>query len=165
MRNKKENKAKPKTPQESAVEMRELVMPHQANPQNTIFGGVLMSWIDMAAAMVASRHSNQAVVTAHIESIDFKTPVKVGHHVLILACMNFVGKTSMEIGVKVICENPLTGASAVATTAYLTFVALDEFGRPSPVPPLKLVTTDDVRRFENAEKRTRFRKELKNNLK
>lgn len=154
-----------KTPQQSEVEMREMVMPHHANPQNTIFGGVVMSWIDMAAAMVAGRHSNRPVVTAHIDSIDFKAPIKVGHHIHILASLNFVGKTSMEVGVKVLSENPLTGSIRIATTAYLTFVALDEYGNPTAVPPLKLVTEDDKRRFENAQKRVQFRKELRLNLK
>lgn len=154
-----------KTSKESAVEMREMVMPHQANPQNTIFGGVVMSWIDMAAAMVATRHSQRPVVTAHIDSIDFKAPVKVGYHLHILASLNFVGKTSMEIGVKVLSENPVNGTSSVATTAYLTFVALDEFGRPTPVPGLKLLTDDDRRRFENGKKRVEFRKKLRLKLK
>jgi acyl-CoA hydrolase len=153
-----------KSVQESQVEMRELVMPHQANPQGTIFGGVVMSWIDMAAAMVATRHSSKPVVTVHIDSISFKAPIKVGHHVLILASLNFVGNTSMEIGVKVISENPILGTREVTTTAYLTFVALDEFSRPTLVPLLNLISSEDKRRNENAKKRLQLRHDLKNKL-
>ncbi len=95
------NNNSPKTVSESSVLMRYLVMPNHTNPQNSIFGGVVMSWIDMAAAMVAERHSNRPVVTVHVDDISFKAPIKIGDHVLIKASLNYVGKTSMLIGVKV----------------------------------------------------------------
>ena len=117
-----------KTPSDSAVEMREMVMPHHTNPQNTVFGGTVMSWMDIAAAMVAARHANRPVVTVHISDIDFIAPVKMGHHVHIQASLNYVGKSSMIVGVKVTSENPMTGERRKTTKAYLTFVALDDLG-------------------------------------
>jgi acyl-CoA hydrolase len=153
-----------KTPSESAVEMREMVMPNHTNPQNTVFGGTVMSWIDIAAAMVAARHCGRPVVTAHIDDIDFIAPIKMGYHVLIQASMNYVGKTSMIIGVKVTSENPYTGEVRTTTKAYLTFVALDDLGKPVEVPPLKPETEDEIRRFENAQKRVQMKKEVRKTL-
>ena len=153
-----------KTPSETSVEMREMVMPHHTNPQNTVFGGTVMSWIDIAAAMVSARHCGKPVVTAHIDDIDFIAPIKVGYHVLIQASLNYVGKTSMIVGVKVTSENPYTGEFRTTTKAYLTFVALDDLGRPVAVPALKPETTDEVRRFENAMKRVAAKKEMRKGL-
>jgi acyl-CoA hydrolase len=155
---------KAKSPSESSIEMREMVMPHHTNPQGTVFGGTVMSWIDIAAAMVAARHCHRPVVTAHISDIDFIAPVKMGYHVHILASMNYAGATSMVIGVKVVSENPLTGERRTTTKAYLTFVALDEFGKPTPVPSLKAETEDEIRRYENAKERAQARKSLKSKL-
>jgi len=138
---------------DSAVEMRYLVMPNNTNPQNSIFGGVVMSWIDMAAAMVAERHSNRPVVTVHIGDISFKAPIKIGDHVLIKASLNYVGKTSMLVGVKVIAENPFTGITRHTTTAYLTFVALDDIGKPIEVNPLIVESEEEKRRYTEAKKR------------
>jgi acyl-CoA hydrolase len=153
-----------KSPSESSVEMREMVMPNHANPQNTVFGGTVMSWIDMAAAMVAARHCGRPVVTAHIADIDFVAPIKMGYHVLIKASLNYVGRTSMIVGVKVISENPYTGESRTTTKAYLTFVALDDLGRPIQVPELKPETEDEIRRFENAKKRVAMKKSVRDSL-
>lgn len=150
-----------KTPSESSIEMRELVMPNHTNPQNTVFGGTVMSWIDIAAAMVAARHCGRPVVTAHIDDIDFIAPIKMGYHVLIQASLNYVGRTSMIVGVKVTSENPYTGESRTTTKAYLTFVALDDIGRPVEVPPLQPETDDEVRRFENAKKRVQMKKDIR----
>jgi acyl-CoA hydrolase len=138
---------------ESAVEMRYLVMPNDTNPQNSIFGGVVMSWIDMAAAMVAERHSNRPVVTVHVDDISFKAPIKIGDHVLIKASLNYVGKTSMLVGVKVVAENPFTGITRHTTTAYLTFVALDDIGRPIEVCKLISESEDEKRRLIDGQKR------------
>ncbi len=153
-----------KTPSESSVEMREMVMPHHTNPQNTVFGGTVMSWIDIAAAMVAARHCGRPVVTAHIDDIDFIAPIKVGYHVLIQASLNYVGKTSMIVGVKVTSENPYTGESRTTTKAYLTFVALDDLGKPVIVPTLDPKTEDEKRRFENAKKRVAMKKSVREAL-
>ena len=153
-----------KTPQETAVEMREMVMPHHTNAHSTIFGGQVMSWIDIAAAMTAQKHCQRPVVTVQIDSISFKAPIKIGYHVIIQAMVNYVGNTSMEIGVRVTSENPMTGDTRVTTRAYLTFVALDEFGKPIKVPELDPQTEDDKRRFQNAKKRVEARRALKAQL-
>ncbi len=153
-----------KTPSESAVEMRELVMPNHTNPQNTVFGGTVMSWIDIAAAMVAARHCGRPVVTAHIDDIDFIAPIKMGYHVLIQASLNYVGRTSMIVGVKVTSENPYTGECRTTTKAYLTFVALDDLGRPIVVPELKPESEDEIRRFDNAKKRVAMKKTVRETL-
>lgn len=147
---------------DSAVEMRYLVMPNDTNPQNSIFGGVVMSWIDMAAAMVAERHSNRPVVTVHVGDISFKAPIKIGDHVLIKASINYIGKTSMLVGVKVLAENPFTGITRHTTTAYLTFVALDDIGKPIQVGQIEPITPDEKRRFIEGEKRI---EEMKKKLK
>jgi acyl-CoA hydrolase len=153
-----------KTPSETSVEMREMVMPHHTNPQNTVFGGTVMSWIDIAAAMVAARHCGKPVVTVHIDDIDFIAPIKVGYHVLIRASLNYVGKTSMIVGVKVTSENPYTGESRTTTRAYLTFVALDDLGKPVSVPGLRPETEDEIRRYENAKKRVEMKKQIRGSL-
>lgn len=152
---------KTKTMQESAVEMRYLVMPNDTNPQNSIFGGVVMSWIDMAAAMVAERHSNRPVVTVHVGDMSFKAPIKIGDHVLIKASINYVGRTSMLVGVKVLAENPFTGITRHTTTAYLTFVALDDIGRPMQVNPITAETDDEKRRFIEGQARIENMKKRK----
>jgi len=149
---------------ESAVEMREMVMPHHTNPQGTVFGGTVMSWMDIAAAMVAARHANRPVVTVHISDIDFIAPVKMGHHVHIQASLNYVGKSSMVVGVKVSSENPMTGEKRTTTKAYLTFVALDDLGKPTSVPELVVESDEERRRFENAKKRAEAKKKLQAKL-
>lgn len=153
-----------KTPSETAIEMREMVMPNHTNPQGSVFGGTVMGWIDIAAAMVAGRHSNMPVVTAHISDIDFIAPIRMGYYVLIQASMNYVGRTSMMVGVKVTAENPRTGETHVTTKAYLTFVALDENGKPALVPGLNPETEDEVRRFENSKKRVELKKQVRGSL-
>jgi len=142
-----------KSPKQSSAEMRFLVMPEHTNPQNSIFGGVVMSWIDMAAAMVAERHSGRPVVTVHVDDISFKAPIKIGDHVLVKASVNYVGKTSILVGVKVIAENPFTGITRHTTTAYLTFVALDDIGRPIEICKLTPETDEEKRRYIQGEKR------------
>jgi acyl-CoA hydrolase len=153
-----------KTVSESSIEMREMVMPNHTNSHGTIFGGTVMSWIDIAAAMVAARHCSKPVVTAHIDDIDFIAPIRMGYHVLIQASMNFVGRSSMIVGVKVTSENPYTGESRVTTKAYLTFVALDDLGRPISVPELVTESPDETRRFQNAQKRVEMKKTMRANM-
>lgn len=155
---------KAKTPSESQVEMRELVMPHHTNPQLTVFGGTVMSWIDIAGAMCAARHSEKAVVTAHISDIDFLAPIKIGEHVHIQASVNYTGKTSIIVGVKVMSENPYSKETRKTTKAYLTFVALDSHGNPTPVPPIKPISEDEKRRFHNAKARVISKKALRAQL-
>jgi acyl-CoA hydrolase len=149
-----------KSPTQSAVETRYLVMPHQANPHGTVFGGVVMAWMDMVAAMTAQRHCGKEVVTAGIDSLVFKEPINIGDHVVLRASINYVSRSSMEVGVQVAREDPYTGRKVVATTAHLTFVALDENKRPTPVPPVLPQTEQEKRRYENARLRVKARKKL-----
>ena len=151
---------KGKTPAESAVSTRYLVMPEQANPHGTAFGGAIIAWIDMVAAMTAERHASREVVTVNIDSISFRQPIYVGDHVVLEASVNYVGRTSMEIGVQVSRQNPVTNESIMATTAHLTFVALDENKKPIVVAPIIPETDDEKRRYENAKIRVKTRKEL-----
>jgi len=150
---------KGKTPSESAVETRYLVMPQQANPQGTAFGGAIVSWIDMVAAMAGQRHCGCEVVTAQIDTLVFRHPVHIGDQVVLRAAVNYVGRSSMEVGVQVIRENPYTGQQTLATTAHLTLVALDREQKPTMVPPLEPQTPEEKRRYEAARLRVQARKE------
>jgi acyl-CoA hydrolase len=149
-----------KKPSESAVESRYLLMPHQANPYGTAFGGVIVAWIDMVASMAAQRHCGKEVVTASIDSLSFREPIRIGDHVVLKAAVNYVGHTSMEVGVQVIREDPYGNKAVIATTAHLTFVALDKDKHPSPIPSISPQTPDEIRRYENAKLRVQARKEL-----
>ena len=150
-----------KTPTDSSVETRYLVMPGHANAFGTAFGGVIMSWIDMVAAMAAQKHCGREVVTAGIDSVAFESPILIGDQVVLLACVNYVSKTSMEVGVKVVRENPATGEQITATRAFLTFVAVDENHRPVAAPKLTPKTDEEERRWNNAALRVKSRKELR----
>ena len=144
---------KPKQVKESQVVRTEIVHPGDTNPLGTIFGGTVVAWIDMAAAMCAMRHARTNAVTASIDVVSFLSPVKVGEFVIIKASVNYTGKTSMEIGVRVESEHPKTGERKHTASAYLTFVAIDEKGRPIPVPPVLPETDVEKKRFKMAEKR------------
>jgi len=150
-----------KTPADSVVETRYLVMPGHANAFGTAFGGAIMSWIDMVAAMAAQKHCSREVVTAGIDSVAFESPIRIGDQVILLACVNYVSKTSMEVGVKVIRENPATGEQITATRAFLTFVTVDENHRPVAAPKLTPKTDDEQRRWKNAALRVKTRKQLR----
>ena len=116
-----------------------------------------MSWIDIAAAIAAQRHSNKNVVTASIDQLSFVAPIKKGWVVNLKASVNFVSRTSMEIGVRVEAENPITSELFHTASAYLTFVAVDAEGIPSSVPGLDLVSDVEKRRFAAAKKRREHR--------
>jgi acyl-CoA hydrolase len=150
---------KGKTPGQSAVETRYLVMPQQANPQGTAFGGAIVSWIDMVAAMAGQRHCGREVVTAGIDTLVFRHPVRIGDHVVLRAAVNYVSRSSMEVGVQVIREDPYSGAQILATTAHVTLVALDENKKPVSVPPLLPQTAEENKRYEDAKLRVQARKE------
>jgi acyl-CoA hydrolase len=156
---------KGKSPKESAVETRYILMPQHANPQGTAFGGVIMAWIDTVAAMAAQKHAGCEVVTAGIDSLIFKEPIRIGDHVVLKASVNYVSRSSMEVGVQVTREDPYSGQKAIATTAHLTFVALDENKKPTPAPPILPQTQEEKRRYENAELRVQARKELLKKIK
>jgi acyl-CoA hydrolase len=148
-----------KTPGESAVETRYLVMPTQANPQGTAFGGAIVGWIDMTAAMAAQRHCGCEVVTAGIDSLVFRQPIRIGDHVILKAAVNYVSRSSMEVGVQVVREDPYSGEQVLATTAHLMLVALDRNKKPIPAPPLLPQTPQEKQRYESARLRVQARKE------
>ncbi len=141
----------------SRVEMTEVVLPQDANPLGNVLGGRVMHLVDMAAAIAALRHSHSHVVTASVDHVDFRNPIRVGELIILRARVNRVYHTSMEVGVKVFSENVLTGERKHTTTAYVTFVCLDPNGRPKPAPPLILETPEDRRRFREALARRRSR--------
>ncbi|MBK9294011.1 MAG: acyl-CoA thioesterase [Oligoflexia bacterium] len=137
--------------------MTELVLPSHTNSLGTVFGGVVMSWIDIAAAIAAQRHARKVVVTASIDDLSFVSSVKLGWIVQLRARVNYTSRTSMEVGVRVDAENPKTGEMHHTASAYLTFVAVDEAMKPIKVPPLKPQSAEDKRRFEEAIKRRELR--------
>ena len=141
----------------SQVIMTESVLPSHTNSLGTVFGGTVMAWIDIAAAIAAQRHSNKSVVTASIDQLNFLAPVYKGWVVNLVASVNFVSKTSMEVGVRVDAENPQTGEHFHTASAYLTFVALGSDGKPTRVPELILETEEDRRRSADAQHRREVR--------
>jgi acyl-CoA hydrolase len=146
----------------SRSEMTEIVLPAQTNPLGKLLGGHVMHLVDMAGAMAAHRHSNSYVVTASVDYIDFRNSVNLGEIVMLHSQVNRVFNTSMEVGVEVYSENVLTGEHKHTTTAYVTFVAIDEHTRkPKPVPPLMLKTTEERRRFREAAERRKTRLALR----
>ncbi len=147
---------------ESTVVLSHLMLPQDANPTGNVHGGVIMKYIDNAAGVVAVRHSRTISVTASIDQLDFYVPMYVGDLLILRASLNYVGRTSMEVGVRVEGENLLTGDVKHVASAYLTFVALfDENADVKQVPPLILETPDQQRRIEEAEDRRQTRLEMK----
>ncbi len=155
---KREQTLTPKTVRESASEMIELVLPNDANPLGNLLGGRLMHWIDLAGALAAHRHSRAYAVTASIDHLDFVTPVHVGDMVILQSSVNRAFHTSMEVGVRAIVENYISGTHRHVSSAYLTFVAVDKEGRRLPVPPLIPETEEEKRRYEDAGHRREHRK-------
>jgi len=146
----------------SRSEMSEVVLPAETNPLGKLLGGHVMHLVDVTAAMAASRHSNSYVVTASVDYIDFRNPVNVGEIVILKSQVNRVFHTSMEVGVKVFSENALTGEKKHTTTAYVTFVAIDQFTKqPKPVPPLIVRTGEEKRRWREAGERRKARLALR----
>lgn len=143
---------------QSRVEMTEIVMPNDANPLGNVMGGRVMHWVDICAAVAAGRHARTPVVTASVDQIDFHRPVPVGGIVILLASVNFAGRTSMEVGVKVFREDRRTSDRSHVVSAYLTFVSLDpDSCKPRAVPELISETDDDRRRSEAARARREAR--------
>jgi acyl-CoA hydrolase len=158
------NESEGKAPEESHVEMTEMVLPQHTNAIGTVFGGTVMSWVDIAAATCGMRHCRKQVVTASIDAMHFLAPIRLGWIVTIRAAVNFTSKSSAEIGVKVEAENPLSGERFHTASAYVTMVALDSNGRPSSVPPIVPQTDAERRRFEAAKDRRKARLELKEQI-
>jgi acyl-CoA hydrolase len=131
--------------------MVQLVLPNDANTLGNVLGGMVLHWIDLAAAVVAHRHCRSEAVTASIDQVSFLAPIRVGQVAMIAARMTYAGRTSMEIRVDVHSEDLLSGERQQTSTAYVTFVAIDGKGRPKPVPPLILETEDERREARDAE--------------
>jgi uncharacterized protein (TIGR00369 family) len=142
---------------ETRITMAVQMNPEDANPWGNVHGGVLMKYIDTAAGVVAHRHTRRNSVTASIDRLAFHHPVFVGNLLILKANLNMVGRTSMEVGVRVEAENLLTGEVRHTASAYLTFVALDEKGRPIEVPPIIIETEEDNRRQCEAQLRRELR--------
>ncbi len=154
-----------KSSRESEAEMTVVMLPSDANPKGNVFGGVILKHIDLIAGVVAKRHSRTNIVTASIDRVNFLKPVFIGNALILYARINYVHRSSMEIEVTVEAEDLETGVRAVTGTAFVTCVALDENGRPTPVPELLLESEEDKRKFSEGEARMeQRRKELKENM-
>lgn len=155
---------KEKSPSESIVEMTEFVFPQHTNALGSVFGGVIMSWVDIAAAICAQRHSEKVVVTASIDALHFLAAIRLGWIVNIKASVNYVSHSSCEVGVKITTENALTRETHHTASAYVTMVALDSNGKPSKMPGLLVETETEKRRHQDAIHRRQARLALKEQL-
>ena len=142
---------------ESAVVLSQVMNPQDTNPAGNVHGGVIMKLIDTAAGVAAARYARSNVVTASIDRLDFHHPAYVGNLLTLRASVNFVGRTSMEVGVRVETENLISGEKRHTASAYLTYVALDRDRRPQLVPLLILETEEDKRRNSEAKARREMR--------
>ena len=154
-----ESKPPAKTVKESQHETSEIMMPQHANNLGHVFGGVVLGLVDKVAAVAAYRHARTPCVTASIDRVDFREPVYVGDLVILKASVNYVGRTSMEVGVRVETENLVSGHRRHTNSCYLTFVAVDRGGKPVPVPDLIPESADEKRRHHAASERRRRRLE------
>lgn len=148
---------KPRSPADSESFVSELMMPHQVNNHGHVFGGVILSMVDRVAGVASMRHAGRPCVTVSFDRVDFKEPIFTGEVVTCKARVNFVGRTSMEIGVRVEAENLFSRDTRHTNSCYLTFVAIDANHRPVPVPPLELETEEDRRRFRKGQRRREAR--------
>lgn len=147
-----------KAPSESAVEQNvHKVFPNDLNSKYTVFGGLVMGLCDRTALIVAERHSGLPCVTAAVDSLNFLAPARTGDTLIIKAAANRAWRSSMEIGVHVAAENSHTGDTRHVVSAYLTFVALGEDGKPAEVPAIEPATRTEKRRYEDAGRRRRQR--------
>jgi acyl-CoA hydrolase len=147
---------------ESQHQTSELMMPQDANILGHVFGGAILALMDKCAAVAAFRHARSNCVTASIDRVDFREPIHVGDLVVMQASINFAGRTSMEVGVRVEAEDLLTGRRRHTNSCYLTFVAIDRNGRPVHVPPVIPETDDEKRRYDAAQARRKRRLEERN---
>ena len=142
-----------KTVSKSQVIMHELVLPNDTNVLGNVHGGRVMCFMDICAAMSAYKHARQPVVTASVDRLDFLAPARKGDILILKSSVNYAHKTSMEIGVRIDAESPLTGEVRHTATAYLTFVAIDKNNKPSSIPKIKPETDDEKRRYDRAKSR------------
>jgi uncharacterized protein (TIGR00369 family) len=144
---------------DTEVTVSQQMMPSDANPLGNVHGGYVMKLIDEAGALAAMRHARRPVVTVAMDSITFLSPVRVGHLLTLHGKVNWVGKSSIEVGVHVEAENPITGEITHTNSAFAIYVALDDAGHPTCVPPLILETQEDRRRWSEGEHRQQYRLE------
>lgn len=142
---------------ESRVNMVEVVLPNDANPTGNLLGGKVMYLMDIAAAIAAHRHSRRLVVTASVDKLEFLHPIKIGQLILLEAVVTAAFRTSMEVEVNVYSEDILSGDRLHTSTAYFTFVALDDTGKPVAVPRLVPVSSEEKRKLEDARRRRKLR--------
>jgi len=140
-------------PRLSHTTIAEVMMPHMANQLGNVHGGVILGMLDRVGAVSAIRHTQRVCVTASVDRVDFREPIHLGELVTMYASVNYAHRTSVEVGVRVEAENLLTGERRHTNTCYLTFVALDEAGRPATVPPVVPETEEERRRFREGEAR------------
>ena len=151
-----------RTVKETQHETSQLMMPQHANVLGHVFGGVILSAMDLTAAVAAFRHARAAVVTVSIDRVDFHEPIHIGDLVVMRASVNYVGRSSMEVGVRVEAEDLLTGRRRHTNSGYLTFVAVDANGQPVVTPLLVAETEDERRRYAAGEVRFRRRRDERN---
>ena len=148
-----------KTVSNSQVIMHELVLPNETNVHGNIFGGKVMYYMDMCAAMSAYKHARKPVVTASVDRLNFLAPAKMGDIIILKSSVNYTSKSSMEVGVRIESENTLTGKIKHTASAYLTFVALNKSNKPTSIEPIIPESDDEVRRYNSGKKRYALRKE------
>ena len=154
--------AKGKRPSDSAVEQNVYkIFPNDLNSENTVFGGLVMGLCDRTALIVAERHSGHSCVTAAVDSFNFLAPAHSGETLIVKAAVNRAWRSSMEIGVHVVAENSFQGDTRHVVSAYLTFVAIGEDGKPTGVPPIVPETEIEKRRFDAAEERRNVRLKMR----
>jgi acyl-CoA hydrolase len=149
---------------ESLSEYAELALPNDANGLGNVLGGRVMHLVDLAAAMAAMRHARRPVVTASVDSLHFLHPVRIGQLIVLRSSVNRVFRSSMEVGVQVETENLLTGETLHTCSAYLTFVALDEKGKATEIPPVIPESEEEIRRYRDAGERREYRLAMRNRL-
>jgi uncharacterized protein (TIGR00369 family) len=142
---------------DSRVEIAQVMYPEHANPAGNVHGGHILKLVDQAAAIAGARHTHCNVVTASVDRMDFISPVYIGNVVFAKASINFTGKTSMEIGVRIEAECLKTGTHTHVGSAYLTFIALDEEDKPTEIPSIITETDEEKRRYDEAKRRRALR--------
>jgi uncharacterized protein (TIGR00369 family) len=155
------NTLTPKPVSASRITISQLMHPEHANLLGNVHGGWIMKLVDEAGALSCMRHAQKKVVTVSIDSMTFRQPIKLGDLVILNSEVTYTGRTSMEVAVEVVAENPFTGERTHTNTAYLVYVALDDEGRPTSVPPVQAETEEDKRKMEQALQRQERRLEQK----
>jgi len=144
-------RAKPVSASKTILSMQ--MLPVDANPMGNVHGGTILKLVDTAAAVAALRHARTNIVSASIDRMDFYRPVYVGDLLILKACVNYVGRTSIEVGVRIEAENLKTGKVTHTGSSYVTYVALDEKGKPTPVPQAIPETAEEKRRWREGKER------------